>query len=290
MGGWMITRACFLILVLSHAGLAQEYRPTAAQVIGRIKQNIGIPWHEPTVDVFKAGDSSSTVTGIAVTMMATLDVLQHAAARGDNLIITHEPLFYDHLDSTDRLEASHDPVFEAKQAFIREHHLIVWRFHDFWHARTPDGIRTGMLRALGWEKLRDQQEEDVFHIPRTTLKELAKTLKRQLDIHALRVVGDPDASVSTVGLSEGFPGFDVNRHVFQLKGVEVLVIGEAHEWETIEYAVDAVTTGNRKGLIVLGHIPSEQSGMQECARWLKTFVNEVRVDFVPTQEPFWVSE
>jgi len=38
------------------------------------------------------------VTGIAVTMMATLDVLQRAAANGQNLIITHEPTFYDHLD------------------------------------------------------------------------------------------------------------------------------------------------------------------------------------------------
>ncbi len=54
---------------------------------------------EPTVDTFKAGDPDSRVNGIAVTMMATLDVLQRAAAHGDNLIITHEPTFFDHLDA-----------------------------------------------------------------------------------------------------------------------------------------------------------------------------------------------
>src|SRR5258708_29340066 len=43
---------------------------------------------EPRVDTFKAGDPDSRVNGIAVTMMATLDVLQRAAAHGDNLIIT----------------------------------------------------------------------------------------------------------------------------------------------------------------------------------------------------------
>jgi hypothetical protein len=27
--------------------------------------------------------------------------------------------------------------------------------------------------------------------------------------------------------------------------------------------------------------------MGECARWLKTFVTEVPVEFVPAGEPFW---
>jgi putative NIF3 family GTP cyclohydrolase 1 type 2 len=286
----------FLFPLIVAAGLAysskgqQEKQLSAAQVINRIKQNIGVSWHEPTVDVFKAGDSTTTVTGIAVTMMATLDVLQRAAAKGDNLIITHEPVFYSHLDSKEALEKSHDPVFEAKLAFIKEHHLVLWRFHDHIHAMRPDGIRKGMIIALNWEKFQDKDNDEVFHLPPTTLKDLAKNLKQKLGIHALRVVGDPDANISTIGLCEGFPGFDANRRTFQLKGVEALVIGEAHEWETIEYAADAVTANNKKGLIILGHIPSEQSGMEECTRWLKTFIKEVPIEFVPAKEPFWLPE
>jgi putative NIF3 family GTP cyclohydrolase 1 type 2 len=279
-----------LLLMVPLTAFSQGTRPTAAQIVERIKANVGVPWHEPTVDVFKAGDPDAAVTGIAVTMMATLDVLQRAAARGDNFIITHEPVFYSHLDSTGRLESLRDPVFLAKAEFIREHHLVVWRFHDHWHARRPDGIRTGMVRALGWEKFQDTEDGNVFHIPSTTLKGLAGDLKKLLDIRALRVVGDPDAIVSTVGVSEGFPGFEVNRDIFQRRGVEVLVIGEAHEWETVEYAADAVTEGNRRGLIILGHIPSEQSGMKECVRWLETFVKDVPVEFVPAREPFWIPE
>jgi len=64
-------------------------------------------------------------------------------------------------------------------------------------------------------------------------------------------------------------------------------MGEGLEWETIEYGADAVAEGKRKALIILGHIPSEQAGMEECARWLKTFITEVPVEFVPTAEPFW---
>lgn len=286
----MVTRTTLLLVLVSTITLAQSSAPTAARVIEMIQQNLGIPWQEPTVDTFKSGDPNSPVTGIAVTMMSTLDVLQRAAAMGDNLIITHEPTFYGHTDSTVLLAGEHDPVFEAKDAFIKEHHLIIWRFHDHWHRRRPDGIRTGIVHALGWEKYQNPGNDGVLTIPPMTLKELAAAFKKSLGIHIMRVLGDPSARVSKVALNEGFAGFESNRHAFQQEGVEVLVIGEAHEWETVEYAVDAIAEKKKAGLIILGHIPSEQAGMEECARWLKTFVKDVRIDFVPTSELSWNPE
>jgi hypothetical protein len=73
------------------------------------------------------------------------------------------------------------------------------------------------------------------------------------------------------------------------ENVEVLLVGETREWETVEYVADAVTEGRKKALIVIGHIPSEQAGMEECARWLKGFVNEVPVEFVAAKQPFWLA-
>ena len=67
----------------------------------------------------------------------------------------------------------------------------------------------------------------------------------------------------------------------------VLLVGETREWETVEYAADAATEGKRKGLMVIGHVPSEQAGMEECTRWLKTFVKDVPIEFVATRQPFW---
>jgi putative NIF3 family GTP cyclohydrolase 1 type 2 len=84
----------------------------------------------------------------------------------------------------------------------------------------------------------------------------------------------------------GAAGFARHRQAL-LQDVDVLVIGEAHEWETVEYVADAITAGQKKALIILGHIPSEQDGMEEFARWLGTFVKEVPVTFVPTADPFW---
>ena len=79
----------------------------------------------------------------------------------------------------------------------------------------------------------------------------------------------------------------MNRHHLQQPDIQVEVIGEAREWELVEYAADADAARLGKGLIVIGHIPSEQAGMDECAKWLKTFVTEVPVVFVPAKQAFW---
>ncbi len=278
-------------LLLSTSAFAQNKVLTARQVIERVQAHVGVPWRSDTVDTFKAGNPDAPVTGIAVTMMATLDVLKRAAASGNNLIITHEPTFFNHLDKPDDLaEGENDPVLAEKRAFIEKHGLIIWRFHDHWHARKPDGIQAGMVHALGWEKFQDPANEHLFTMPRTTLAELAAAIRARLGIRAMRVVGDSGMEVTRVAMSPGAAGFGRETRTLEMKDVEVLVVGETREWETVEYVADAVTEGKHKALIILGHIPSEQAGMEECTRWLKGFITEVPVNFVPSLEPFWVPE
>ena len=120
-----------------------------------------------------------------------------------------------------------------------------------------------------------------------SLQSLAVKVRDRLGVRTLRVVGDPTMKVTKVGLAPGAPGFVPQRRMLQRDDVEVLLMGEGTEWEPIEYGADAVAEGRRKALIVIGHIPSEQAGMDDCARWLKTLVTEVPVQFVPTAEPFW---
>jgi putative NIF3 family GTP cyclohydrolase 1 type 2 len=286
-------RGClFLLLATATIGAcsaAAQAKPlTAREVIARIQAHVDVPWQPETVDTFKAGNPDAEVKGIAVTMMATLDVLERAATAGQNLIITHEPTFYNHLDKPDQLEQKEgDPVLAAKRAFIEEHGLVIWRFHDHWHRRNPDGIEAGMAHALGWEKFQDSSNQYLFAVPDTDLQSLASTLKQRLKIHVMRVVGDPKLKIHKVALVPGASGFAKETRALEISDVQVLVAGEPREWETVEYVADAVTEGKSKALIILGHIPSEQAGMEECARWLKTFVSEVPVEFVPARDPFW---
>jgi putative NIF3 family GTP cyclohydrolase 1 type 2 len=266
---------------------AQPAPLTARKVVERIQQHVGVPWREDTVDTFKAGDPGTTVAGIAVTMMATQDVLERAAAAGVNLVITHEPTFYGHFDKPEELEQAGDKVLAAKRAFIDAHHLVVWRFHDHWHMRRPDGIQAGMVQALGWQTYQNAQNPYRFTLPETTLAQLAGQLGQRLAPRALRVVGDPQLRLTKVALAPGAPGSLAELQTLEGDDVEVLVLGETREWETVEYVADAAAQGRHKALVLLGHVPSEQAGMEECTRWLKTFVTEVPVQFVPTREPFW---
>jgi len=282
----------FELLVLLIAGVAvapaqNSAPPTARQLIEQIKTHVGVPWREETVDTVKAGDADTPITGIATTMMATYDVLRRAAAEHKNLVITHEPTFYSHLDKVDTLEREQDAVWAEKEKFIRDHHMVVWRFHDHWHLRQPDGILEGVLHALNWEKFYNG-ETRVAKIPETTLEQLAAEVKAKLGASALRVVGPKDMKVTTVALQPGASGPVKHRLALSQNAVEVLIIGEVPEWETIEYVSDAAAQGKRKALILVGHIPSEQPGMENCATWLKTFITNVPVGFVPANEPFWM--
>ena len=71
-----------------------ERQITAREVVADVQKQVGVEWDKDTVDTFKAGNTDTPVQGIAVTMMATMDVLERASAKGLNFVITHEPTFY----------------------------------------------------------------------------------------------------------------------------------------------------------------------------------------------------
>jgi putative NIF3 family GTP cyclohydrolase 1 type 2 len=258
---------------------------TAQDIVGRIQKKLaeqGITWRAQTVDTFHAGSPDTEVRGIATTGMSTFDAIRRAVAQRKNLVITHEPTFYNHNDQTTGLEA--DPVYQAKQRFIKEHDVVVWRFHDHAHALRPDPLVAGSARALGWTEYASPTEPRIYVVPATTLRALALDVARRLKGRAIRVVGDPEMKVSRVALGPGYgmpaltPAFDVS------------VGGEAPEsGGNAEYALDAAAVGQPKGTILLGHMLSEDFGMQEVADWLRTFLPDVPIDWVSAGEPFVAS-
>jgi hypothetical protein len=51
---------------------------------------------------------------------------------------------------------------------------------------------------------------------------------------------------------------------------------------------DVVASGQKKGMLVLGQEVSEEPGCGLIADWLKTFVKEVPVEWIPAGEPAWM--
>jgi putative NIF3 family GTP cyclohydrolase 1 type 2 len=254
-------------------------------VLERMHGQIGTTWRDSGVDKIIAGSADMPVTGIATVMMATFDSFKAAAAAKLNLVITHEPIWWSHPDILTQLQ--NDPLYKTKLDFIRAHNMVSFHFHDHWHAKQPvDGINEGMARQMDWIRYRDPANSKRYVMPAMPLRDFARTFQRKLGDRTLRVVGDPDMQVTRVMTSWGncsaFPGIQ-----FLDGDADVLVIGEAQDWDLIAYAQDLVTSGRKKALIVLGHVLSEQWGMKYAAEWLTGFVPEVPVRFLPIIEPYW---
>ncbi len=130
-----------LFLALPFLVFSQKQTPgTPEKVVELIKQHVTCDWANETVDKFKAGNPQTPLKGIATCMFADMNVLREAVAKDCNFIITHEPVFYNHLDETEAFE--NDPVFQEKMKFIKDNNLVIFRFHDHIH-RTQAGWNFG---------------------------------------------------------------------------------------------------------------------------------------------------
>ena len=124
---------------------------TVREIVDAMIQKTGVPPLplNKTCDQLMAGSWDMEVKGVAMTFMATVDVIKKAAALGANFIITHEPTWFTGRDDTDWLEG--DPVYLEKKKLIEETGVAIWRFHDHMHFAQQDGIYRGFDREAGWE-------------------------------------------------------------------------------------------------------------------------------------------
>jgi putative NIF3 family GTP cyclohydrolase 1 type 2 len=263
--------------------VAQRGSLTAQQVADRIRANLGVDWRPQTVDGIKAGDTATPVTGIAVTVLATTDVLRRAAAAGQNFVITQEPLYYTTND--DPGNRAKDPVYLAKKAVIDEHHLVVFRFTEHWNARQPNESAKALAASLKWtNELPDAPQ--TYRIPETPLAALAAQIRNRLPIRGgLRIVGQPTLRVRTIYLAPGTTS--LSMAVTNLQQTDAILAGEPREWEAIPYTLDTWSSDRGKGLIAIGRMVSEAPGISACAAWIRSLVPEVRVESMAVTDPYW---
>jgi putative NIF3 family GTP cyclohydrolase 1 type 2 len=278
--------AAVLFTLLVPYAQGQSTPLTAAQAISRIQQAIPQPPPADTVDTIKAGDPSTIITGIVTCFTDNMDVLRRAVSLHANLIVTHEPTFYNHRDENTLL--TNDPVYKEKLAYMHDHHLVVWRFHDQWHLRRPEPMTEALTAAVGWQKYQDAKDPFFFTLSPTTLNALAEDLQQKLHARIVRVVGDPNLRVTGVAYRPGASGEAAQIQALERDDVQVLIAGEASEWETVMYTQDAQQQHRSKALILIGHSTSETDGMQTAATWLRTLFPSLPVQYINSGEPYWL--
>ncbi len=256
----------------------------AGQLIDLILTRLGTPGRPRSNDRFIAGDPLTPVTGIATVAMATFDALKAAAAAKANLILTADATFWGDNDAVTGLEGNE--TFKAKRDFIRANNLVIYRIADHLADSAPNPIRAGMARELGWQETTQGGEAARFRLPPTNLLQLSQLLQTRLGARTLRVIGDPTLPVSNVaaiwGRAAQMPAIRTLR-----SDIDVLLVGYTFEWEAVLYAQDQIAIGMKKGLILLGQVPSLQGGMKYFSEWLAGQVTEVPVRHIPLVETWW---
>jgi putative NIF3 family GTP cyclohydrolase 1 type 2 len=258
---------------------------TAREVVELIKKNGGVPFNERSYrDTFKVGNPDTTVRGIATTMMVTFDMLKRAHAAGLNMVISHEDTYWN--DRDDIKDLTDNALYKLKTDYVVKNDMVVWRDHDHMHSMKPDFTAVGELRSVGIKGGENAtMRPGIQSIPETTFGEFAAQVKRVSGFRAIRCVGDPKAKVSKILVG---PGYATPR---MTPDVDVVIGGEQQEadggFDDVEYVLDAASLEMPKGLIMLGHVVSEQAGMEDYANWMRTFIKDVPIQFVPAEEPFW---
>jgi putative NIF3 family GTP cyclohydrolase 1 type 2 len=267
---------------LKHLAFGQARpAPTASQVVELIKQHLNMPWNDKSYrDTFKVGDPDTRVKGIASCFMSTLDVLQRSHSQGLNFVITHEPTFWSDSDLIEPIK--NEPLYLEKKHFVEKNGMVIWRIHDHWHRFRPEPMTTGTERLLGWEKY--ATESKFYQFPPIKLRALAEQIAKRLYSRSVRILGDPEMVVTSVGRGAHVLGGNISA----LDKADVTLAFEVREWETVEYARELISTGAKKGMIVISHEAGEEEGMVIFSEWMKTVAPGIRTVFVPTHDRMYL--
>lgn len=240
-------------------------------------------WNE-TSNGFQFGYPDAEATGVIVAWTPSLPVIEQAIARGANLIMAHEMLFWEQVNSTwhDSLQTMTKRPNIERARLLLEHGIAVYKAHHNWDAVPEHGVADSFPVALG---LSDEISRDkftrVYRIPRTTIADLAEQVKRRLGMPAVRVGGDLERRVTKVGTCIGGFGqmFEFPETVAR-QGAEVAIFGEM-----VDYAMRSALEWGM-GFIETSHIASESPGMGNMARLIAERFPDVPVSFVDAGMPW----
>jgi putative NIF3 family GTP cyclohydrolase 1 type 2 len=242
---------------------------------------------EETVDRIILGDPEAEVTRVLVTWISSFHAVREAAARGCQMLITHEPTFWVHANEVASLEgwppdSIKRRLAEKKRALIEEHGLVMLRVHDAWDGMPEVGIPWAWARHLdlGTQPVRvsEGSYQQRYDIAPIALDELARRVAAKtapLGEPAVQVVGPPDEMVSKVGIGTGcYCGLII----FQELGCDVSVVCDDAQWywEDMQFAAD---TGH--AVIRVNHGVTEEPGMVTLTEYINARLPGVSAEHLP---------
>lgn len=247
---------------------------------------------QDSVDRIVIGDPEKDVSRIGVTWMSTFANVREAVSRGLDLLITHEPTFWTHMNELATVESwpvgsPKRETAERKRRFIEEHGLTILRVHDAWDAMPETGIPWAWARFLDLgtrpAAVSDNSFQHRYDIAPVALDALAHRVAAktaELGEPAVQVVGSGDRGVSKVGIGTGCY---CDLEVFLELGCDVSIVCDDSNWywEGIAFAAD-----HDHPLIRVNHGVSEEPGVIALTEYVNRAFRGVSAEHIPCRAPF----
>lgn len=234
---------------------------------------------------WRFGEQEQEVTGVTVCWSPTLKVIQKTAAVGANMIVCHEPLFFHSVNGPWYTEEVPEKkiINLKRRELLEKYQICVYGSHSNWDVKEEMGTVDTLGKILGFEKEIGRGFcTRVYEIEPTSVKKMAKKVKKTLNARALRVAGDLKRQVTKVGTALGGLGqtFNVPEELYKL-GAEVVIFGEMLDY-TIRHAIELDLA-----VIEAGHIATENPGIKNLAKVLQDKFSSLKVTFIDAEIP-WV--
>ncbi|HUW56065.1 MAG TPA: Nif3-like dinuclear metal center hexameric protein [Planctomycetota bacterium] len=232
-----------------------------------------------TVDRIIVGDPEKEVRRCLVTWMPSFAAVRAAADKGVELILCHEPTFWDHWDKTPETQ----PLCAEKLRFIHEHGLVIIRNHDAWDGWPGIGIPWAWAKFLGLKgkpaafgpRGRYQHRYDIDAVP---FGEFAADVARRtaaIGEPMVQTVGDPEKPVSRIGIGTGCY---CSVFTFVEMGCDCCVVCDdgVFFWRDVQYAEDIGVP-----VIRVNHGTSEEPGMVALTQYVNEHLDGVTAEHLP---------
>ncbi len=245
-------------------------------------QSLSGDWSYPdnTVDTFKSGNPETEITGVAIAWMSYTSALEQAVELGCNVFITHEPTYYNHFDTDAEIQRFES--VQAKQRFIEEQNLIIFRCHDLWDQYPVLGIPDSWGKLFEWHEPTIVTEhfrvyEQDFGSALDVARHVANCTQ-PYGQQAVQLIGAPEKMVKRLCIGTGaispfidwVKDYDIDLGICTDDGIEY--------WRDGAFAVDM-----NLAMVVVNHPVSEIIGVQSLFEHLRHQFPDIRFHHLQQQ-------
>lgn len=175
------------------------------------------------------GDENIDVSGIILTLDLTKEVIMEAINNNCNMIISHHPFLFNPIQKV---------LFKSEKGevikLMCEHNLSLYSMHTNLDVGSG-GVNDTLAKILNLTDVKIVNDEASFgnylrygKIKPMTLKDLANYVKKVFNLSGVRVLGDLDKKIKTVGVVGGSGAHPSDIMTAVKAGVDCYITGEVH--------------------------------------------------------------